>query len=34
MRVNLEHLNELRAQVLAGAQKAVATMQIVRDGAP
>jgi hypothetical protein len=34
MRANVAHLNELRAQVLAGAQKAVATMQIVRDGAP
>jgi hypothetical protein len=34
MRANSAHLNELRAQVLAGAQKAVATMQIGRDGAP
>ena len=34
MWVNLGHLNELRAQVLAGAQKVAATMQIGRDGAP
>jgi hypothetical protein len=34
MRVNLGHLNELRAQVLASAQKAAATMQIARVGAP
>jgi hypothetical protein len=34
MRANVAHLNELRAQVLAGAQKAAATMQIERDGAP
>jgi hypothetical protein len=34
MRANIAHLNELRAQVLAGAQKAAATMQIERDGAP
>jgi hypothetical protein len=34
MRANLGHLNDLRAQVLAGAQKATATMQIGRVGAP
>ena len=34
MRANLEHLNELRAQVLASVQKAAVTMQIGRVGAP
>jgi hypothetical protein len=34
MRVNLGHLNELRAQVLASAQQATATMRIGRVGAP
>jgi hypothetical protein len=34
MRANLEHLNELRAQILARAHKATATMQIGRVGAP
>jgi hypothetical protein len=34
MRANLEHLNELRAQILARAQKATVTMQIGRVGAP
>jgi hypothetical protein len=34
MRANLGHLNELRAQVLAGAQVAPAPMQFGRVGAP
>jgi hypothetical protein len=34
MRANLEHLNELRAQILTRAQKAIATMRIGRVGAP
>jgi hypothetical protein len=34
MRANLGHLNDLRAQVLAGAPAAPATMQVDRMGAP
>jgi hypothetical protein len=34
MRANLEHLNELRAQILTRAQKAAVTMQIGPVGAP
>ena len=34
MRANLGHLNDLRTQVLAGAQVAPATMQVGRVGAP
>jgi hypothetical protein len=34
MRAHLGHLNELRAQVLAGAERATVTMQVRRAGAP
>ena len=34
MRVNLEHLNELGAQVLAGTQRTLTTMQLGQAGAP
>jgi hypothetical protein len=34
MRVNLGHLNELRAQILAGAQRTPTTMQLGQAGAP
>jgi hypothetical protein len=34
MRANIGHLNQLRAQVLAGAQMAPTTMQVGRVGAP